>query len=213
MPRQAGVTLVEVLITLVIISVGLLGIATLQYVSKRANFESVQRVTATMLANEILERMRANPNTNALATYAGTAETASLALDGTVYGTEPTPNCSAATPCLPVGTSTATLAIHDRWEFERMLVGATETAKSGTINTGGLVTPTLCITTDVPGANINRSGIYRVTLAWRGQQKLKTSASAALNTCGTGNYDETGGDNAYRRLLVVEHYITQQIIE
>ncbi|MDH5649150.1 MAG: type IV pilus modification protein PilV [Gammaproteobacteria bacterium] len=214
--KQSGLTLIEVLITLVIISVGLLGIAALQLISKQSSFESLQRSTATALASEILERMRANPNANALATYAGTQEAPSAPLDGTVFASEPTPVCSTADPCLPVAGNTANLANHDRWEFEQLLVGVTETSASGA-NVGGLVSPTLCITTQVPAANLNRSGLYAVTIVWRGQAKLKDNATT--NTCGQGsaNYESEdnpgSGDDAHRRILTVQHYIVEQIVE
>ena len=59
--RQAGMTLVEVLVTLVSASVGLLGIAALQLVSLKTNQEALIRVQASTLAGTILERVRANP--------------------------------------------------------------------------------------------------------------------------------------------------------
>jgi type IV pilus assembly protein PilV len=60
MPKQAGMTLVEQLVTLVLVSVGLLGIAALQLASLRANREAYFHLQAGALANDILERIRAN---------------------------------------------------------------------------------------------------------------------------------------------------------
>ena len=54
-------TLIEVLVTLVSASVGLLGIAALQLVSLKTNQEALIRVQASTLAGTILERVRANP--------------------------------------------------------------------------------------------------------------------------------------------------------
>lgn len=59
-PRQSGMTLVEVLVTLVVISVGLLGVAALQLTSLKGNQESYVRSQAAMLAADLLDRMRAN---------------------------------------------------------------------------------------------------------------------------------------------------------
>ena len=53
-------TLIEVLVTLVSASVGLLGIAALQLVSLKTNQEALIRVHASTLAGSILERVRAN---------------------------------------------------------------------------------------------------------------------------------------------------------
>lgn len=58
--RAAGVTLVEVLVTLVIISVGLLGVAALQLTTVRNNYDSFVRTQAATLASDMLDRMRAN---------------------------------------------------------------------------------------------------------------------------------------------------------
>ena len=55
-----GFTLIEVLFTLLIFSIGLLAVAGLQTISKKANYDALQRTTASMLANDIIERMRAN---------------------------------------------------------------------------------------------------------------------------------------------------------
>jgi type IV pilus assembly protein PilV len=61
-PRRhgAGLTLVEVLVTLVIISVGLLGVAALQLSTVRNNYDAFVRSQAAVLASDILDRMRAN---------------------------------------------------------------------------------------------------------------------------------------------------------
>ncbi len=57
---QRGMTLVEVLVTAVLISVGLLGVAALQLTSLKSNQESYVRSQAAMLAADLLDRMRAN---------------------------------------------------------------------------------------------------------------------------------------------------------
>jgi type IV pilus assembly protein PilV len=57
---QAGLSLVEVLVTVVLVSVGLLGIAGLQLTSVRNTNSAGQRFQATLLAEDIVERMRAN---------------------------------------------------------------------------------------------------------------------------------------------------------
>ena len=55
-----GISMIEVLITLLILSVGLLGLATLQGQALKGTFDSAQRSTAIWLAQELAERMRAN---------------------------------------------------------------------------------------------------------------------------------------------------------
>jgi len=58
--RHCGMTLIEVLVTLVIVSVGLLGIAALQLTTIKGNQEAYVRSQASMLASYIIDRIRAN---------------------------------------------------------------------------------------------------------------------------------------------------------
>ncbi len=59
--RQTGFSLVEVLITLVIMSVGMLGIAGLYVQSMQAGRTSMFRHHAVTLAGDVADRIRANP--------------------------------------------------------------------------------------------------------------------------------------------------------
>ena len=53
--------MIEVLVTMVVLSIGLLGMATLQITGIRSTNSSTFRTQATLLANDIVERMRSNP--------------------------------------------------------------------------------------------------------------------------------------------------------
>lgn len=57
---QRGFTLIEILIALVVLSIGLLGLAGLQANSLKNNNSAYQRTQASLLANEMLDRIRAN---------------------------------------------------------------------------------------------------------------------------------------------------------
>lgn len=59
--QSAGLTLVEILITLLVISIGLLGVAGLHALSLRNNYDALMRSHASALASDIIDRMRANP--------------------------------------------------------------------------------------------------------------------------------------------------------
>lgn len=59
--RERGFSLLEVLIALLVLSVGLLGIAGLQTVSLRFNHQSYERTQATVLISEMFEKIAANP--------------------------------------------------------------------------------------------------------------------------------------------------------
>ena len=59
-PRCRGLTLVEILIALLVLSIGMLGLASLQTMSLRFNTSAYYRTQATALAYGLADRMRAN---------------------------------------------------------------------------------------------------------------------------------------------------------
>ncbi len=67
--REGGFTLIEVLISLIIMSVGMLGIAGLYVLSMQAGRTSQFQHHAVTLAGDVADRIRANPR--AAAAYAG----------------------------------------------------------------------------------------------------------------------------------------------
>ena len=58
---QSGFTLVELLVSTIVLSVGLLGLEQLQIFSMRHSHDAYFRTQATFLAQDIADRMRANP--------------------------------------------------------------------------------------------------------------------------------------------------------
>jgi type IV pilus assembly protein PilV len=60
--RNHGFTLVEAMVALVVLSVGLLGIAALYVETLRANRTSLHRTQAVAVATDIADRMRSNRN-------------------------------------------------------------------------------------------------------------------------------------------------------
>lgn len=67
---QAGVTLIEVLVSIVIFSVGLLGLAAMQLHALQFNEAASVRGHAVFLAYEMADRIRARPETVPLGEYA-----------------------------------------------------------------------------------------------------------------------------------------------
>ena len=65
--KQAGSTLIEVLITVLVLSIGLLGMATMQFDGIKRNTDSYLRSQAVNLAYDMSDRIRVN-RTGALAT-------------------------------------------------------------------------------------------------------------------------------------------------
>jgi type IV pilus assembly protein PilV len=57
---QAGVTLIEVLVTLVVVAIGLLGIAGMQVASIKLGFVAESRSNGVLFVNNMFDKMRAN---------------------------------------------------------------------------------------------------------------------------------------------------------
>jgi type IV pilus assembly protein PilV len=188
-PSQRGFSLIELLVALIVFSVGLLAVAGLQVVSKQANFEAVQRTSASQVAYGLLEDMRLNGD--AIATYLGAGE-----MGGGTRGDEPAPNCSGVSVC-----TAEQKALHDLWFWEQVLDGDLET--SGGVGAGGLTLPTLCITGPAGGS----AGVYEVTIAWRGSASLNNGNASACGTAGA-NY---GGANEFRRIMQIPTFIDPTI--
>jgi type IV pilus assembly protein PilV len=60
--RACGFSMLEVLVALLVLSVGLLGLAALQTMGLKFNTQSYQRTQAVLNAYDIIDRIRANPN-------------------------------------------------------------------------------------------------------------------------------------------------------
>lgn len=83
---QAGIGLIEILISLLILSVGLLGLASMQANGLKHNRNAYFRTQATILAYDIADRMRANSTQVENGTYVEDY--------GTASGTACTSNCT-----------------------------------------------------------------------------------------------------------------------
>lgn len=105
MRKQQGATLIEVLVTVLVLSVGLLGLASTQVLSMKNANSAHQRYVATLVVQDIAERMRANPEGVSLGSY-----------DGEVSGSDTEgsdSNCS--------GCSAAALAAMDKRIWGRLI--------------------------------------------------------------------------------------------
>lgn len=103
-----GFSLIEVLVAVLIVSVGLLGIAATLLTATRSASSSYLRQNAVQYAYDIVDRMRAN----ATAVTAGGPYTATLTAPST---TAPSPNCGTST------CSNGAMAAWDLWEWQSLL--------------------------------------------------------------------------------------------
>lgn len=135
---QAGVALLEVLITLVVIAIGLLGIVALQVRVQAADVESYQRAHAMVLLEDLANRIETNRG-DAAAYITGTS----------------TPTGTGAT-CAVAAASRAEL---DLAEWCKSLQGASELV--GSNKRGAMLGGRGCV--ESAGTNA-----YRITVAWQG---------------------------------------------
>lgn len=171
---QGGYSLIEVLIGMLVLTVGILGMATMQITAKRLNYDALQRSIATTMTHDIIERMRVNPD--GIDAYVVTN------LGGGSLGETPATDC-AATTC-----NFAQLAAYDLWQWEQALDGASELDAAGNPS-GGLFNPRACIEND--------DGVVTVVIAWRGFQSMGNPLGS---DCGEG--EGLYGDNEELRQIV-----------
>ncbi|MDR7120358.1 type IV pilus modification protein PilV [Rheinheimera soli] len=76
---QQGIALIEILIAVLVLAIGLLGIAALQSSSVRYSQSAQERTTALIMAGTLTEMIRSNPVVARAGSYAGNCESELLA--------------------------------------------------------------------------------------------------------------------------------------
>jgi type IV pilus assembly protein PilV len=159
--RQRGFTMIEVLIAFILLSVGLLGVVSLQGMAKTNQHQAMQRARAIALADMMLERIRINPS------EAGDIYNISdIGLDGsaTAY------LASAPKDCRVAACTTNELAVRDLWEWNEDIGGRGVT--SGASAVAGLIEPRACIYFDSM-AGRNDTGVVEILITWNGLLELQ----------------------------------------
>lgn len=105
--------MLEVLVTLLIVSLGLLGIAGIIASSIKANQSSYVRSQASWLTNDIIDRMRANRLAAEVpvSPYTLTSCAAAPTAPTTVAGTDVKQWCDALAAVFPSGTGTGSITV------------------------------------------------------------------------------------------------------
>jgi len=161
--RQSGLTLIEVLVTIVIVAVGLLGLVGLQTRLQVAQVEAYQRAQAVLLVNDMASRLSINRN---------------FADDYVTTAATPLADGGA---CPGVGTPPTRVEI-DLAEWCDLLRGASETIGGGRVGT--LVGGRGCV--EDLGA-----GEFMITVAWQGM--VPASPPPASVACAANAYDGPDG--------------------
>lgn len=163
--KQGGATLIEILVSMLILMFGLLGLVGVMVQSQRSQVDAFQREQALLLAQDMVNRMAVNKSVAGcyvLATYLGVDQ-----------ATPP-----ADTTCASGTAAQKTRFANDMSEWLSMLQGAGTSA--GTSSIGGVPDARGCVTQDAT------TGIYQVSVAWQGS--AATSAPPAGITCGSTKY-------------------------
>lgn len=180
MKQQRGVLLIEVLVSLLIAAIALLGTVTMMARSSRSEMESYQRVQALTLVQDMASRINANRQVAACYSNGATGLTAGS-------GAAALPTCATGSPS-PT-TTQADTANTDLTEWNDALLGAAEV--SGGNRVGAMLGAIGCVE-QIDAAN----NVYRITVAWQG---LMPTAAPGL-ACGKDKF----GTDTLRRVVSVQ---------
>ncbi|HUQ75070.1 MAG TPA: type IV pilus modification protein PilV [Burkholderiales bacterium] len=154
--RQRGVTMLEVLIAIFILTLGLLGSAGIQSQMQMAEVEAYQRAQAIVILRDMVDRVNAN------------RKNAASYVTGSPLGT-------AAADC----TALTTVAAKDLCEWNNALYGTAETKGGQTL--GAMNTARGCITN--PVTTMPREVV--VAVAWQGVRPTLAPAATGCGNDGT----------------------------
>jgi type IV pilus assembly protein PilV len=158
--RAGGVSLIEVLVAILILTIGLLGIAGLQMQMQNSQLEAYQRSQAIVLLQDMVDRINANRKN---------ADGYNLA----ALGTASTLDCTTTPPTTTVGK--------DLCEWNDLLLGAAEV--TGGNKVGAMIGARGCIA--VSAGPMPRHAI--VAIVWQG---VTPTLAPAATACGQNQYGD-----------------------
>lgn len=175
MKAELGFSMIEVLVTIVILVFGLLGLAGMQARMVTLEMESYQRSQALLLLNDMAARIESG-----------------VSASGADYVTATPLGSGDAQPSSCTGLAIGPL--RDKCEWSNLLKGAAEVA--GASKVGGMIGARGCISeiqAPNPSAGVCAPGIYQVEVVWQG---VVGTVAPGFN-CGSGLY----GDETLRRVV------------
>lgn len=137
--HSRGTSMLEILVTILILAVGMLGLAALQGQAHTSELESYQRGQALVLLQDMVGRMEGNINNaaNYVTASAGTGAT-------------------DASDCTTLGSRAAI----DLCEWSKALKGSSET--SGGVKSGAMINGRGCV------ATTGTANVYMISVVWQG---------------------------------------------
>jgi type IV pilus assembly protein PilV len=110
---QAGFSLLEAMVAILVLSFGLLALAGFQLRTLTDSVGASNQNIAVLLAGSMADRIRANPST-------GAASSSPYRVGWNVSATAPTPSCAGAS----ASCTAAQLAAHDLWDWKRRVANS-----------------------------------------------------------------------------------------
>ena len=186
--QARGVSLIEILVTLILVAVGLLGLVGLLVQSQRSQFESYQRVQALTLLDDMVSRIQANRG--AARCYAVSAASGENFLGTGSPLADYQANASSTPACAGASSQQAATVLSDLRAWNASLLGSGETTAGGD-KAGAMLGARGCIQTIAGAPNT-----YQVSVVWQGVGD--TSAPSGIN-CASTNAASLFGSAARRR--------------
>jgi len=186
--KQArGFSLIEILITMLIIAVGLMGTATLQLTGLSSNQGSYLRTQASILVYDMADRMRGNPDRAIAGDYDGFSFDANSGAEGTLNSLK-----SIATDCITQGggCSRSKQSDTDLYEWAQSLMGAGSSSVALLPGAKGDVVRVI-------------DDLFRVTVRWDDSDWDGDSGVRSI-TNKSFSIDFTISPNAGKRLVALE---------
>ena len=185
-----GFTMIEILVTSLILSIGLLGIASLQSLALSGSLDSAQRGKAVWLDQELLERVRSNLASAVMQNglIANVSQAHSTIRESYTVGgqcsSSPAKYCSdwASASAKENGEycNSAEMAAFDQWEVacgysygDRVISHNPDRVKTNIVDFMGESSVTLeCVDGDTTDADAcSRHSDFKVTTSWNGKGK------------------------------------------
>ncbi len=134
MKTHTGFTLIEVLIAMLLLAVGLLGLAALQVSTLRSNLAAYNHGQSIQLLYDMADRMRANSKDVAVVS-------SYLVADSNTYAQGKTINTVCTTTSNPTACTPAILAANDLIEWNNAIVATLPMGRGSITSTDNPVTP------------------------------------------------------------------------
>ena len=180
--NERGASMIEVLATLFMLTVGLMGHLGIHSELHKSSVESYQRTQAIVLMNNMIERMNANR-------YSGPCYAISTGSGSNFLGTQASEKLIENITCEGWGDAdTQAIAKNDLLEWDGFLKGMSAVDGNGQM-VGAMLGARGCITLD----SSTTPETYTITIAWQGL----TDSLGSDNSCALGLF----GTNTKRRVL------------